>query len=100
MLRRFSVILKGLCPVYIQVGECEILLSDSTRFADKARLSEVDVTCEVWPNMFHAWQGFWMVMPEGMAAIEKLGAYIKSKLSTSSPAGTVAKPSVAPPKAA
>ena len=23
--------LKGLCPVYIQVGECEILLSDSTR---------------------------------------------------------------------
>lgn len=76
--------LTGLCPIYIQVGECEILLSDSTRFADKARLAGVDVVSEVWPNMFHAWQGFWMVMPEGMAAIEKLGAYIKNKLSAHS----------------
>ena len=72
--------LKGLCPIYIQVGECEILLSDSTRYAEKARNAGVDVTIEVWPNMFHAWQGFWMVMPEGKAAIEKLGIFIQKQL--------------------
>jgi hypothetical protein len=38
------------------------------------------MTIEVWPDMFHAWQGFWMVMPEGKAAIEKLGAFLRQKL--------------------
>jgi monoterpene epsilon-lactone hydrolase len=72
--------LKGLCPVYIQVGECEILLSDSTRYAEKAEKAGVDVTIEVWPNMFHAWQGFWMVIPEGREAIEKLGTFLRKNL--------------------
>jgi acetyl esterase/lipase len=72
--------LSGLCPMYIQVGECEILLSDSTRYAEKAKNAGVDVTLEVWPNMFHAWQGFWMVIPEGKAAIEKIGAFIRKNL--------------------
>ena len=72
--------LSDLCPVYIQVGECEILLSDSTRFADKAQAVGVEVTLEVWPNMFHAWQGFWMVIPEGKAAIKKLGHFLQNKL--------------------
>ena len=72
--------LKGLCPIYIQVGECEILLSDSTRYAEKAKTAGVDVTMEVWPNMFHAWQGFWMIIPEGKAAIEKLGTFLRKNL--------------------
>ena len=72
--------LTGLCPLYVQVGECEILLSDSTRYAEKAEKVGVDVTLEIWPDMFHAWQGFWMVMPEGKAAIAKLGAFLREKL--------------------
>jgi acetyl esterase/lipase len=36
--------LHGLPPMLIQVGSHEILLSDSTRFADKARKAGVDVT--------------------------------------------------------
>ena len=58
-------------------------MADSTRFADKAEKAGVDVTLEVWPNMFHAWQGFWMVIPEGKAAIEKLGDFMKKKLQIS-----------------
>jgi monoterpene epsilon-lactone hydrolase len=81
--------LTGLCPVYIQVGECEILLSDSTRYAEKAKNAGVDVTMEVWPDMFHAWQGFWMVMPEGKAAIAKLGAFLREKLLILSPQITI-----------
>jgi hypothetical protein len=30
--------------------------------------------------MFHAWQGFWMIIPEGKAAIEKLGAFLRKNL--------------------
>ena len=77
--------LTGLCPVYIQVGECEILLSDSTRYAEKAEKAGVDITMEVWPNMFHAWQGFWMIIPEGKAAIEKLGAFLQKNLLIADP---------------
>jgi len=76
--------LQGLCPIYVQVGECEILLSDSTRYAEKAEKAGVDTTIEVWPNMFHAWQGFWMVIPEGKAAIEKLGEFLKKHLNVES----------------
>jgi monoterpene epsilon-lactone hydrolase len=72
--------LKGLCPVCIQVGECEILLSDSTRYAEKAQDAGVDITLEIWPDMFHAWQGFWMVIPEGKQAIEKLGGFLRKQL--------------------
>jgi acetyl esterase/lipase len=72
--------LSGLCPIYIQVGECEILLSDSTRYAEKAEKAGVDITMEIWPNMFHAWQGFWMIIPEGIAAIEKLGTFLQKNL--------------------
>jgi monoterpene epsilon-lactone hydrolase len=72
--------LAGLCPIYIQVGEFEILLADSTRFAEKAEHAGVEVTLDIWPDMFHAWQGFWMVMPEGLAAIDKLGEFLKDKL--------------------
>ena len=72
--------LKGLCPMYIQVGECEILVDDSTRFAAKASAAGVEVKIEVWDHMFHAWQGFWMIIPEGKKAIEKLGEYMDSKL--------------------
>ena len=72
--------LHALCPIYIQVGDCEILLDDAVRFADKAKTAGTEVRLEVWPNMFHAWQGFWMIIPEGKKANVKLGAFIKEKL--------------------
>jgi acetyl esterase/lipase len=72
--------LRGLCPIYIQVGECEILLDDAVRFSEKAKTVGTQVRLEVWPNMFHAWQGFWMIIPEGKKANEKLGHFISEKL--------------------
>ncbi len=40
--------LHGLPPVMLQVGDDEILLDDSTRFAEKAKAAGVDVTLQVW----------------------------------------------------
>ncbi|MFN8310031.1 MAG: alpha/beta hydrolase [Chitinophagales bacterium] len=68
---------EGLCPLYIQVGDTELLLDDSRRFAEKAHHAGVEVQLEVWPHMFHAWQGFWMILPEGRHANSKLGAYLR-----------------------
>jgi acetyl esterase/lipase len=45
--------LHGLPPILLYVGDHEVLLDDSTRFAKKAYSFGVDVTLVVWPEMFH-----------------------------------------------
>ncbi|MFW9783185.1 MAG: alpha/beta hydrolase [Candidatus Heimdallarchaeota archaeon] len=69
--------LKGLPPLLIQVGSAEILLDDSTRFAEKAKSAGVDVTLEVWEDMVHVFQAFALWAPEGKEGIEKIGIYIQ-----------------------
>lgn len=66
----------GLPPLLLQVGTREILLSDSTRFAEKARGAGVDVTLEVEEGLIHVWQIFPDV-PEARAAVERVGAFIR-----------------------
>jgi acetyl esterase/lipase len=67
--------LRGLPPLLLQVGDAEILLSDSTRFADRARAAGVDVTLEVYPHMPHVFQGFAPFLPEAVKALEKIGEF-------------------------
>ncbi|NNL55241.1 MAG: alpha/beta hydrolase [Woeseia sp.] len=67
----------GLPPTFIQVGDHEILLSDSTRFADNMREAGCSVEIEVWPEMWHVWQLFVGKMPESRQAIEKIADYIR-----------------------
>ncbi len=69
----------GLPPICIQVGSDEILLSDSTRLADKFEAAGIDVDLEIWDDMWHVFQAFVGVMPESRRAIEKLGSHIKSR---------------------
>ena len=71
----------GLPPTLIHVGDHEILLSDSTRFADKLREAGIDVELEVFPELWHVFQLFVGAMPESRAAINKIGAYIKAAFS-------------------
>ena len=63
-------------PTLIQVGDDEILLSDSTRMADKMREAGVDVEIEVFPEMWHVFQLFAGKMPEGTAAIQAFTLYV------------------------
>ena len=67
----------GLCPVYIQVGDHEILLSDSERLAQNIETVGGEVELEVWPDMWHVFQAFVLVMPESRLAVEKLGLRIR-----------------------
>jgi len=72
--------LSGLPPVYIQVGADEILLSDSTRAAEKIKAAGGGIDIEVWPGMWHVFQMFVCQMPESRAAIATLGEYIGNVL--------------------
>jgi acetyl esterase/lipase len=68
--------LHGLPPLLIQVGSAEVLLSDATRFAERARQAGVEVTLEVWPDMPHVWQLAASVLPEARHAVDRIGEYI------------------------
>ena len=68
--------LENLPPLLLQVGTREILLSDSTRFADKARAAGVDVTLEIEEGLIHVWQMFPHV-PEAESAVARVGAFIE-----------------------
>ncbi|MBN1937079.1 MAG: alpha/beta hydrolase [Anaerolineae bacterium] len=50
--------LQGLPPLLIQVGTNETLFDDAVRCADRARSIGVDVTLEIWAEMFHVFQMF------------------------------------------
>ncbi|MDR0325344.1 MAG: alpha/beta hydrolase [Oscillospiraceae bacterium] len=70
--------IRGFPPLLIQAGSEEILLSDATRFADKAKTSQVDVELSVWEGMWHVFQGWVGEIPEAADAIEKIGRFTKA----------------------
>lgn len=67
--------LRGLPPLFLQVGAHELLLSDVERFAEKAKAAGVEVTLEVWPEMQHDWQMAAAILPEGRQAIAHAGEF-------------------------
>lgn len=71
--------LHGLPPTLIQVGDAEIILDDSTRFAARARAAGVDVTLEVWDEMPHVWHAFAGLLPEADRAIAAIGAWLQER---------------------
>ena len=70
--------LRGLPPMLIQVGEAETLYDDSVRLAERARRAGISVTFESWPEMIHVWQLFASMLPEGRAAIDDIGTFIRA----------------------
>lgn len=72
--------LAGLPPLLIHVGDAEVLLDDSTRFAAKAEKAGVDVTLEVWPEMVHVWHASAGFVPESDQAIARIAEFARPKL--------------------
>jgi acetyl esterase/lipase len=72
--------LTGLPPILIHVGDAEVLLDDSTRFAAKAEAAGVDVTLEVWPEMVHVWHASAGYVPESDQAIARIAEFSRPKI--------------------
>lgn len=70
--------LAGLPPFLIQVGTAEILLSDSTRLAEKLEAAAVAVALEEWEDMIHVFQSFPMLAESGQA-IERIGDFVRGQ---------------------
>ncbi len=74
--------LAGLPPLLLQVGTGELLLDDATRFAERAEVAGVDVTLELWEDVFHVWHSFADLLPEARDAIAQIGTYLDQRLGT------------------
>ena len=70
--------LAGLPPLMLQTGEAEVLLDDTLRFAEKAKLAGVEVELDTWPDMPHVFQGFAPFLPQASEAIKRIGKFFKS----------------------
>ena len=70
----------GLPPMLIQVGSEEVLLSDSTTFANNAAMTGIDVTLRVWAGMPHAWPLFHPFLRAGLPAIDEVGGWMRKRL--------------------
>ncbi|MCU1700814.1 MAG: Alpha/beta hydrolase fold-3 domain protein [Mycobacterium sp.] len=71
--------LHGLPPLFIQVGENEILYDDATRIRDAALGAGVEVTFESWRHGIHDWPVYISAgIPESAIAIDHVAAFIKA----------------------
>jgi acetyl esterase/lipase len=71
----FSSRLGALPPTMIQVGSRELLLSDATRLARRARMLGADTTLDVWEGMWHTWQ-YESDLVESHNALSELGHFL------------------------
>ena len=72
--------LEGLPPLLIQVGDEEVLLSDSQRFAEKATDAGVHVELRVWPEMFHVWHACAGLFQEAADAIDEMVEFVRPRV--------------------
>ncbi|GAA5085114.1 acetyl esterase/lipase [Thermocatellispora tengchongensis] len=72
--------LSGLPPIYVQVGDHEVLLDDSTRLDERLRAAGVDVRLDVFPEMQHVFQMSAGNMPEADDAVARIGAWLAPRL--------------------
>lgn len=72
--------LSDLPDLLIQVGDHEVLLSDATRFAERASAAGVNVSLEVWDNMWSVFQFLAYMLPEAQQAIIHIGQFVRKRL--------------------
>jgi monoterpene epsilon-lactone hydrolase len=72
--------LRGIAPLFIQVGAAETLLDDAVRLAGVAGAADVPVRLDIWPEMIHVWHLFHPVLGAGKRAIEAGGAFLRASM--------------------
>jgi monoterpene epsilon-lactone hydrolase len=72
--------LRGIAPLFIQVGAAETLLDDAVRLAGVAGHADVPVRLDIWPEMIHVWHLFHPLLGAGKRAIEVGGAFLRGAM--------------------
>jgi epsilon-lactone hydrolase len=73
--------LSGLPPLYVNVGDQEVLLDDSLLFAQKAREAGNDVTLTVGRGLWHVYPAWAGRVPEADAELRSVAQFIKKWIS-------------------
>ena len=68
---------RGLPPLLFQAGSTEMLVDDSIRGQDRARLAGVHAELRVWPKLAHVFQVF-PGLPESREAIDDIVRFIET----------------------
>jgi monoterpene epsilon-lactone hydrolase len=76
--------LRRLPPTLVQVGTDEILLDDSTRFADRASAAGVEVELQRFDGLFHDFQVFARLLPSARGALDDIAAFLNRRLGVDS----------------
>lgn len=71
--------LAGLPPTLVQVGEDEILLDDSVRFADRAWAKGVEVELQRFPGLWHDFQLQAGLLGDSRAAVGDIAAFLRRR---------------------
>lgn len=70
----------GFCPTYIQIGTAEVLYSESITISEKLKAAGVDVTVTEYSGMWHVFQLFGNLLPEGRDAWKRAGDFASKQL--------------------
>lgn len=75
----------GACPVWITVGDTEILRDDSRRIVDRMNAQGVDITFDEAHDLPHVWPIFHNTLPEARATLDTLAGWIRAQTGASAP---------------
>lgn len=73
--------LRRLPPILIQAGTEDILIDDSTRFADRAWAAGVEVELQQFPGMWHDFQAQARLLSVSRGALQDIAAFLRRRLS-------------------
>lgn len=85
----------GLPPALLHAGTREVLLGDSARFSEKARLAGVDVTLQVYDGMFHLFHQHWR-LSQAKSAHRDIAEFIARTTAASTGAIADMRPTIYP----
>jgi epsilon-lactone hydrolase len=74
--------LAGMPPVRIYVGDDEVLLGDSLRYAERAVSAGVDARVDVWMGMPHGFPASIGKLKAAAPALDAIGAFLTERLQT------------------
>lgn len=77
--------LSGLPPIRIDVGDNEVLLADSVRYADRAEAAGVEVTLSVWEGMAHVFQSSLGQFRAAEQSVNATGEFLRQRLDDAVP---------------
>ncbi|CDN57922.1 Putative acetyl-hydrolase (plasmid) [Neorhizobium galegae bv. officinalis bv. officinalis str. HAMBI 1141] len=84
--------LAGLPPVRIDVGDNEVLLSDSIRYTEQAQAAGVEVTLAVWEGMPHVFQSSLGQFLAAEQSLNAIGDFLRQRLEALAKAAVPSNP--------